>query len=228
MSITQVSRSTRATQTELETQTTGLHCLWTIVEVTIQSTHYCSLLKQPITTSTICPQHRHTYTQPICVVHFYKELVFTAPFCNTLPSLEDGRHVNQGRAGSVPFILPPGSPLVSTYQDTFSIHSGIHLPIFTPASPSGFLLGSISPFIAIGLSSQSFGWFISCWAKLGWSLLPCSVTSRLYLFNQNLGAGESIDPESRAVQFSFGIKRAQNWVGCLLYSAKGIIQSNLN
>ena len=41
-----------------------------------------------------------------------------APFCNTLPSLEDGRRVNQGRSESVPFILPPGSPLVSTYQQT--------------------------------------------------------------------------------------------------------------
>lgn len=64
------------------------------------------------------PQHRHTYTQPICVVHFCRELVCTAPFCNSLPSLEDGRLVNQDWSGSVPYILPPGSPLVLPHQQT--------------------------------------------------------------------------------------------------------------
>lgn len=161
MSITQIDRSTGAAQTEsapTHRATSSMnYCggdeIW-LVSCLYNQPHYCSLLKQPITTSTTCPQPRHTYTQPIYVVHFCRELVRTAPFCNTLLSLEDGRCVNQGQSGSVLYMLPPGSPLVSTYQQTlFLLTVGFILPFFTPASPFGFLFGRIFPFITIGLSS---------------------------------------------------------------------------
>lgn len=149
MSITQRDRSPGATQTESAPNhraTSSMNCcggdeIW-LVSCLYNQSQYCSLLKQPITTSTICPSPDiHT----TCVVHFYRELVCTAPFCNTLPSLEDGRRVNQGRSGSVPYILPPGSPLVSTYQQTlFLLTVGFILPFSLLPHPLDFSLVALS------------------------------------------------------------------------------------
>lgn len=101
-----------------------------------------------------------------------RKLVFTTPFCSSLPCTQDRQRVNQGPVWiSVPDICHLFLPLFLFVGRHFFYSLWIHLP-----SSFGFLFGSIFLSIALGLFWQSFGWFLRCWAKLRWSLLSCSLT----------------------------------------------------